>query len=369
MRTTTTPLILLSILILLAPEVADAREIYPARIPNGTVNNCSNCHVNPRGAGDRNDFGTAFEDGGLVWTADLALADSDGDGFTNGAELLDPDGEWSPGDEDPGEPADVTKPGDPDSHPPEGCQGAKPEVDIGGACVADADCGEGGKCRDAQKGGYCTVVVEEGVRCCPDGSTPFDVEGEGEICLKDCVEDADCRDGEEAYQSCDEDSVCWGCWIPPVEVGVSCDGDDDCGEGGTCLKEVQGYVFPGGHCAVDWVAYCCPAGTEPVTLGEGDDEVSYCMLTCGGDGDCREDEDYLCDNTDDVCWPLDVFEGGEGEGEAGGDDGNGDGGAGGEGEGEAGGGGTSAKRKDDGCATAGMTTGSLADLARGLLRR
>ena len=318
---TTTLLALLTVAALLLPEFAHARNIYPARIPNGDVSSCSNCHRSARGGGARTPFGNAFRDGGRSWTADLALLDSDGDGFTNGDELLDPEGDWSQGDEDPGDRGDVTNPGDDDSHPPEdveppeeGCQGPQPAVEIGAACAADGDCGAAGKCVDSMKGGYCTVVEEDGVSCCPAGSTAFDIDDEGVICLKDCAEDSDCRDGEEAYQTCDDDDVCWGCWIPETPVGAACAGDGDCGEGGTCVKEEEGYVFHDGYCVIDWADYCCSAGSEPVGMGEDEDSNTYCMLTCGADNDCREDDDYLCDNDLDVCWPLEIV--GEDTGEA-----------------------------------------------------
>ena len=55
----------------------------------------------------------------MFWGPELAALDSDGDGFTNGEELGDPDGTWQEGDAAPGDAADITHPGNPDSHPPE----------------------------------------------------------------------------------------------------------------------------------------------------------------------------------------------------------------------------------------------------------
>lgn len=79
---------------------AQGRPFRVVRIPNGAVANCSNCHVNPAGAGTRTAFGAAVfaAIGGTsadvpFWNATLAALDSDGDGRTNGAELLDPDGD------------------------------------------------------------------------------------------------------------------------------------------------------------------------------------------------------------------------------------------------------------------------------------
>ena len=75
-----------------------ARSFYINRIPNGSVNRCANCHIRPSGGGPKNDFGLDVEDalirqGSSFWTAVLASKDSDGDGFTNGEELGDPEGD------------------------------------------------------------------------------------------------------------------------------------------------------------------------------------------------------------------------------------------------------------------------------------
>ena len=51
-------------------------------------------HVNPEagpeGGGPRNQFGKDFADAKYEWTIALCLADSDGDGYTNGEEMGDP---------------------------------------------------------------------------------------------------------------------------------------------------------------------------------------------------------------------------------------------------------------------------------------
>lgn len=99
----------------------EARPWRPSQIPNGEVNNCANCHISPFGGGPRNAFGQAVElrvtPGSTMefWDADLASEDSDEDGFTNGEELGDPDGDFA----DLGPASEVTLPGDPASHPEE----------------------------------------------------------------------------------------------------------------------------------------------------------------------------------------------------------------------------------------------------------
>lgn len=107
----------------LVPTLSEARPFRINLIPNGPVNGCANCHINPAGSGARNAFGKAV--GALVtpngqeefWSAALAAADSDGDGASNGLELQDPAGAWKRGDPQPGDSSKVTKPGDPNSKP------------------------------------------------------------------------------------------------------------------------------------------------------------------------------------------------------------------------------------------------------------
>jgi hypothetical protein len=95
--------ILAALLLGVARPDAHARSFRVQQIPNGLAANCANCHVNPAGGGTRTPFGAAVNTaiGGTsanvaFWNATLAALDSDGDGVSNGGELLDPDGDGTP---------------------------------------------------------------------------------------------------------------------------------------------------------------------------------------------------------------------------------------------------------------------------------
>jgi hypothetical protein len=83
-----------------------------------------NCHENPGGGSNNlNPLGEDVlaslgeqKDGPVDWSYIYAL-DSDGDGYSNGQELLDPDGVWTPQSPDPSDPELVTNPGDIDDFP------------------------------------------------------------------------------------------------------------------------------------------------------------------------------------------------------------------------------------------------------------
>ena len=104
-----------AVVLTFAATDVDARGFRVGFIPNGGSLSCDACHEFP--GGPRNAFGLAVEELVTVngqeefWTAELAMMDSDGDGKTNGEELLDPGGAWVLGDPDPGEPDSVTNPG------------------------------------------------------------------------------------------------------------------------------------------------------------------------------------------------------------------------------------------------------------------
>ncbi|GFN79661.1 dopamine beta-hydroxylase [Plakobranchus ocellatus] len=67
-------------------------------------------HLNRLGGGERNVFGLDFKANGFQWNDEICRADSDGDGWTNGYELGDPDCTWSPG-QTPSRSDNITHPG------------------------------------------------------------------------------------------------------------------------------------------------------------------------------------------------------------------------------------------------------------------
>lgn len=117
------PFLYISIVFFLASITFIIGESFRiSKVPNGSKFSCNTCHTNGGGS-SRNPFGLDVEarvtPGGheSFWGPELAALDSDGDGFTNGEELQDPDGLWSEGSPNPGDVALVTHPGNPDDFP------------------------------------------------------------------------------------------------------------------------------------------------------------------------------------------------------------------------------------------------------------
>jgi len=101
--------IVVAIGVMCLPRIGSAMFDWPSRVPNGSVFSCNTCHTS--NIPERNAFGADFKTRGKVWSATLAGLDSDGDGRTNGVELLDLNGTWTQGQANPGNNADVTNPG------------------------------------------------------------------------------------------------------------------------------------------------------------------------------------------------------------------------------------------------------------------
>jgi hypothetical protein len=140
-------------------------------LPNGDVNGCGTCHVTP--GGPRNSFGRAVEPRvasnrrAVFWDAALAALDSDGDGESNGEELLDPNGDWEQGDANPGSLPDVTNPGVPDQPVEEDCDVEGDEDENGLADCDDPACEDLPECAEED----CDVEGDEdgnGLADCED---------------------------------------------------------------------------------------------------------------------------------------------------------------------------------------------------------
>ena len=99
-----------------------ARQSYVDLIPNGAnvyrngVYWSAIGHSDAAGSQGRINFGSEFATAGYQWTSDFCHADSDGDGFSNGAELGDNDCIWTMG-ATPSRTTDITHPGFADSKP------------------------------------------------------------------------------------------------------------------------------------------------------------------------------------------------------------------------------------------------------------
>ncbi|KAE9283615.1 hypothetical protein PR003_g27079 [Phytophthora rubi] len=81
---------------LFAPAIEASLE-FVAMLPNGGNVPDTPAIGHPDGTGDSaatNAFGDAFAEAGHKWTMELCMADTDGDGQTNGQELGDPCCEW-----------------------------------------------------------------------------------------------------------------------------------------------------------------------------------------------------------------------------------------------------------------------------------
>lgn len=91
---------ILGLVVLGSFQPVQARSFRVNQIPNGNQIGCVACHVSPSGGGARNPFGQAVgaitgSSSRAFWTATLAAQDSDGDGFSNGVELGDPEGDFT----------------------------------------------------------------------------------------------------------------------------------------------------------------------------------------------------------------------------------------------------------------------------------
>ncbi len=107
----------LLIILFVAPSIALARSERQQHIPNGNAFSCDSCHgkaslqvrdLTPFGA----DVNRNMSNGVVQWR-NIWNVDSDGDGFSNGLELNDPNGNWQRGQSNPG--GAISNPGTPNS--------------------------------------------------------------------------------------------------------------------------------------------------------------------------------------------------------------------------------------------------------------
>lgn len=90
-------LLVVGLVTLLAPCPAASFPEYLAELPTNPEGAPGVGHVAKEGGGLRNSFGKDFALAGYTWTKALCQKDSDGDGFTNGQELGDPNCKWRKG--------------------------------------------------------------------------------------------------------------------------------------------------------------------------------------------------------------------------------------------------------------------------------
>ena len=154
---------------LMTTNDASARPAYASNVPSTTATVCSTCHIDGQPKQMRNAFGADLQTtlNGGSW-ADIYDKDSDGDGYTNGQELGDPDGMWKMGDANT---TFVSEPGQASSSPcgngvidntkdgEEECDGAE----LGGKTCADF----GG---DAAKAPTCSSTCTIDSSSCNDTS-------------------------------------------------------------------------------------------------------------------------------------------------------------------------------------------------------
>lgn len=263
--------------ILLSSVTARAFEPFALQVPCratatnsvGTVRPCITCHNNPDGGSGcdtppcQNAFGMAFDLNGKVWDADLAMMDSDGDGYTNGEELGDPEGTWTVGMASPSL-CDCASPPGWSVTPPGGTAGATPadtDADMDGVCCRGSDTNGNGNCLDPDEDGAAfdcddddDTVSSTSAELCTD---PGDNDCDGLATLVD----PDC----EMFVDRDGDGYC--------RMGVDTNRDRDCLDTGEMTSEVD--------CDDDAVTVS-PAAREFCIDGLDND--------CDGDVDTDDDE-------------------------------------------------------------------------------
>lgn len=168
---------LVAVAVLTVGTPVDGRPHRVDQVPNGAVLSCATCHVSAAGGDARNPFGQTVESeflssvsdsGNVLWSPALASRDSDGDGFTNGTELGDPDGTGVPDSA-----AAVTAPGDAADFPMMSFAGAS--MDLTGDGNVDA----------ADYDAFVPLFVQATAADTLDGTIDFD--GDGAVTADDLI--------------------------------------------------------------------------------------------------------------------------------------------------------------------------------------
>jgi hypothetical protein len=91
-----------------------------------------------------------------------------------------------------------------------------------------------------------------------------------------------------------------------VDLGAACAVNADCGEGGLCIKDLDGWRFPGGYC-VQPEGSCTPARGVLLELERDDgSRATWWFAGCVDDADCREEAGYGCDLAFSFCAPRET---------------------------------------------------------------
>ena len=312
--------VIASMTLLLVPASGWANPDWHVLLPNvtqllsptrGVQRSCITCHTDADGSGAcvdgselpghvapcLNPFGNDFflsEVPGTLdnhWTQPLALMDSDGDGFTNGQELQDPQGTWLEGQPRPGNAAYATDPGSAEDHPglhdndADGHCWFGVDLDENGVCTGAAELAAGFDCDDAD-----ATVNSDAAEACSRG---IDADCDGLV----AVADPDCADVVDG----DEDGFC--------VLGHDDNGDRDCldageSEGLRDCDDTTVTAHPGApaNCCDDIDNDCNdlidladPACSTPPASLDGDGD-GFCPLghDDNGDGDCLDAGETVC---------------------------------------------------------------------------
>ncbi|MFN3197885.1 MAG: hypothetical protein ACE366_05640 [Bradymonadia bacterium] len=163
------------------------------------------------------------------------------------------------------------------------------------ACPVDQFCSPEGECRDAECNGSGQCGADH--QCLPQrvGLDPNAILG---MCAADCRSDADCR--QELGYACKANGDFTRSCAPSGAgmTGDRCNNYSDCADDRVCFPSPGGYCAAGG-CEPGFV---CPDGGYCVALDNG---YTACARVCEGEGDCRAQEGYSCQNRGgaQVCLP------------------------------------------------------------------